>query len=77
MAKKTETKTDAKKTSTQLAKELEMPETVVVSIGEQKLIGTLREFATGSKGYFYSGKVVVGEKKCQVGGNIVIVGSKE
>ena len=88
MAKKTaETMTDTEKKDAKkaaeaaarkkLAKDIDMPETITIQVGDSTLVGFLREFSTGSKGYFYNGKVVINDRKCQVGGNVVIVGSKE
>ena len=75
MAKKTET-APAVQTTTQLAKELGVPENIVVQIEGQSVICSLREFSSGNKGYNANGKVLVGGKKCQVSGNIIIIGSK-
>lgn len=50
--------------------------TVKVMIEETPLIGMIREFSTGSIGYNFNGKVLVDGKKCQVTGNVVIVGTK-
>lgn len=35
-----------------------------------------KEFSTGSKGYFASGKVELDGKRCQVTVNCVVIGSK-
>jgi len=51
-------------------------EAIDVKIEGMPLIGTIREFSTGSIGYNISGKVLVDGKKCQVTGNVVIVGTK-
>lgn len=75
MAKKTEA-TPAVKTTAQLAKELGVPENIIVVIDGQNVICSLREFSSGNKGYNANGKVLVGGKKCQVSGNIIIIGSK-
>lgn len=74
-------KNDKKKgmTAEAIAKKFNVPETIVVKIGDTTIAAELREFSTGSKGYYMTGKVIVGDKavKCQVSGSIVIVGSKE
>jgi hypothetical protein len=49
---------------------------VEVTIDGQKLLAQPKEFSTGSYGYFLSGKVVLDGKRCQVGMNVVIIGSK-
>ncbi len=64
------------KTSGQLAKELELPEAITVQIDGQSIICSLREFSSGSKGYNANGKVLIGGKKFQVSGNMILVGSK-
>ena len=51
-------------------------ETCLIDIDGTKMVATIREFKTGSIGYNFAGKVVVDGKKCQVTGNIVIVGTK-
>ena len=60
-----------------IAKKYSVPEAITVDIDGNKLVGSLREFSTGSKGYYLTGKVVINSVKCQVSGSIVIVGSKE
>lgn len=77
MAKDKPTKEKTEKTSSQLAKELGVPEAITVQIDGQSIICSLREFSSGNKGYNANGKVLVGGKKCQVSGNIIIIGSKE
>ena len=59
MAKKTETAPEVK-TIAQLAKELGVPENIVVVIDGQSVICSLREFSSGNKGYNANGKVLVG-----------------
>ncbi len=76
MAKDKKTENQAVKTATQLAKELELPEAITVQVDGQVLICTLREFSSGSKGYNANGKVLIGGKKFQVSGNMILVGSK-
>lgn len=49
---------------------------VEVTMDGQKLLAQPKEFSTGSYGYFLSGKVVIDGKRCQVGMNMVIIGSK-
>ena len=51
-------------------------QSISVSVEGQGVVGTIREFSTGSIGYNVNGKVVIDGHKCQVTGNIVIVGSK-
>ncbi len=75
MAKKTDA-TPEVKTIAQLAKELGVPENITLQIDGQSVICSLREFSSGNKGYNANGKVLVGGKRCQVSGNIIIIGSK-
>lgn len=51
-------------------------QTVVLTIDGQSVVGTIRQFASGSIGYNLNGKIVIDEKKCQLSGNIVIIGTK-
>lgn len=51
-------------------------ENITVNIGTTPIIATIREFKTGSIGYFAAGKTVIDGKKCQVSCNIVIIGTK-
>ena len=54
----------------------DMRRTVNVDIEGTKMSGDFRGFSSGSKGYFISGKVMIDGVKCQVGCNIIVVGSK-
>ena len=67
--------TDAKERLTELG----MPTSLAVGIGQQTLLAVAKEFSTGSVGYNCSGKVMVGDENtsCQVGMNIIVVGSKK
>lgn len=76
MAKQKTADEKVAKTSAQLAKELELPEAITVQIDGQAIICSLREFSSGSKGYNANGKVLIGGKKFQVSGNVILVGSK-
>jgi len=51
-------------------------ENITVDIDGAKLSGSFREFSSGSKGWYISGKVHIDGVKCQVGCNIIVVGSK-
>ena len=54
---------------------------VTVTIGEQKLIAEVKEFSTGSLGWYLNGKTTIeidGKPvSVQIGLNLTIVGSKE
>lgn len=84
MAKKAEVKKvpEKKKVSKEIAvvnnleKMGDMRRTVNVDIEGTKMSGDFRDFSSGSKGYFISGKVMIDGVKCQVGCNIIVVGSK-
>lgn len=52
------------------------PEHVSVVVNGQSFIAPFKEFRTGSKGWYCSGKVLIGESRCQLGVNIIIIGSK-
>lgn len=54
----------------------DMRKTVNVDIEGTKMSGDFRKFSSGSKGYYISGKVMIDGVKCQVGCNIIIIGSK-
>ncbi len=60
-----------------IAAKYEVPESITVKVGDNSLVADLREFQSGSKGYFVSGKVVINGRKCQVSGSIVLVKSKD
>ena len=51
-------------------------EEVIVKIGDQSILAKKKDFSTGSKGYYGSGKVVVNGQMCQVSMNVVVIGSK-
>ena len=51
-------------------------EMLPVTVDGQSLTATFKQFSTGSLGWNISGKVIVDGAKCQVSGNIVIIGSK-
>jgi len=53
-----------------------MPKSISVQIDGQSMVADYREFSTGSKGYNVSGKIKIGGNKCQVGLNVIVVGSK-
>ena len=54
---------------------------VTVTIGEQKLIADVKEFSTGSLGWYLNGKTTIEidgvPVSVQIGLNLTIVGSKE
>jgi hypothetical protein len=50
---------------------------LALQVEGQTVIATPRVFSSGSCGYNASGKVQVGDDRIQVGGNLVIIGSKE
>lgn len=54
---------------------------LVVNIGGSNQVANVKEFSTGSLGWFLNNKVVVNidgvNVTCQVGLNITVVGSKE
>ena len=52
------------------------PLSVKASIEDQPIVGTKKEFSSGSVGWNFNGKVVIGGLKCQVSANVIIVGSK-
>lgn len=64
------------KTVNDLSKIEDMRTTVNVDIEGTKMSGDFREFSSGSKGYYVSGKVMIDGVKCQVGCNIIVIGSK-
>ena len=49
---------------------------IIVKIEEQILIAAKRDFSTGSRGYYGSGKVLIDGKMHQVSMNVVEIGSK-
>lgn len=54
----------------------EVKNALTVTIDGQNLMAMFKEFSTGSKGWNFNGKVMIDGVKCQVSGNIVIIGSK-
>ncbi len=82
MAKNTKAVKNTKKTVCPLTKEefLEAAKALNVTLDGQRLTAGVKEFSTGSFGWNLSGKVTieVGEESvvCQVGLNIIVVGSK-
>ncbi len=54
---------------------------VTVTIGDQKLIADVKEFSTGSLGWYLNGKTTIDidgvTVSVQIGLNLTIVGSKE
>lgn len=54
---------------------------VTVTIGEQKLVAEVKEFSTGSLGWYLNGKTTIEidgvPVSVQIGLNLTIVGSKE
>ena len=54
---------------------------VAVTIGEQKLVADVKEFSTGSLGWYLNGKTMIDVGgtlvPVQVGLNLTIIGSKE
>ena len=58
--------------------ELSMPPTLTLKVGEQTILATAKEFASGSVGYYANGKINVGDDgyPCQVGCSIVAVKTK-
>ncbi len=57
-------------------KVVEEKQVVVVKIEDQVIMATKRNFSTGSRGYYASGKVLVDGKMHQVSMNVVEIGSK-
>ena len=53
-----------------------MNSTVITFDGGQILVADTREFKTGSRGYYGSGKIVIDGKRYQVSCNVVEIGSK-
>lgn len=53
------------------------PLAVTLSVDGQTLTGEKKDFKSGSAGWNINGKVVVGGLRCQVSGNIIIIGSKQ
>jgi len=53
-----------------------IPKNLPVTVGENSLIAAGKEFKTGSVGYFCSGKILVGDVRCQVSMSITVIGSK-
>lgn len=49
---------------------------ITINIAGTSLVGTLRDFSTGSKGYMAHGKVVIDGIKFQVNVNVVAINSK-
>jgi len=54
----------------------EVREILSITIAEQVVSASFREFRTGSKGWYGAGKVVVDGVKCQVSCNVIVIGSK-
>jgi hypothetical protein len=50
---------------------------VEVAIGDEFIRAAAKVFATGSRGWYHSGKVVINGQRCQVTLSAVIVGSKK
>jgi hypothetical protein len=54
---------------------------ITVTIGEQKLVADVKEFSTGSLGWYLNGKTIIEidgvPVSVQIGMNLTIVGSKE
>lgn len=46
-------------------------------IGEAKILITPRVFSSGNVGYYFSGKMWIGEEHCQVTMSAVVIGSKD
>jgi hypothetical protein len=73
----------AKKTTCPISREQfrENAKAVVIQIGEDQLKADVKEFSTGSLGWYLNGKtrIMVGgvEVAVQIGLNLTIVGSKE
>lgn len=49
---------------------------IAVLVDGQQVVGSKKEFSSGSVGWNANGKVVIGGLTCQVSCNVVIVGSK-
>jgi hypothetical protein len=47
-----------------------------VDIAGTKLSGEFRTFSSGSKGWYVTGKALIDGVRCQVGCNIIVIGSK-
>jgi hypothetical protein len=50
---------------------------IAIQVEGQSVVCTPRQFSSGSVGYNASGKVLIDGHKVQVGGNLVVVGSKD
>lgn len=55
----------------------DMRNAIQVTIEGQPMVGTKREFESGSVGYNINGKIVIDGLVCQVSANITAVGSKQ
>ena len=69
-------KKEVPKPKQQAVKTSEVKQMLPVTIDGQSLTASFKDFSTGSKGWNINGKVVIDGLKCQVSGNIVILGSK-
>lgn len=67
---------EIKKTNAELVNIDDVRNIVNIDIEGNKLSGNFREFTSGSKGWYISGKVMIDGVKCQVGCNIIVIGSK-
>ena len=89
MAKKTEKAVEVKKLKEvkKLSKEIkkanaeavdtsDVRQMLEVDIAGTKLSGEFRTFSSGSKGWYITGKALIDGVKCQVGCNIIVIGSK-
>jgi len=74
--KKKEEKQVTKSTTKPAATKTTVKDVLPVTVDGQSLTAMFKQFSTGSLGWNISGKVVVDGAKCQVSGNIVIIGSK-
>lgn len=54
----------------------QLPKSISATIDGQSMIADLKTFSTGSTGYHATGKIKVGELKCQVNVLVTVIGSK-
>lgn len=76
MAAKKKVSKEIQKAKAEMVDTSEVREVVSIDIEGNKLSGAFREFSSGSKGWYVTGKAVIDGAKCQVGCNIIVIGSK-
>lgn len=60
----------------ELVKELGVPESITLTVGNIPVVAMLRRFSSGSVGYYANGKAVVEGKPVQVGASVILIGTK-